>query len=367
MVRSTSRLARVSCIPPSTTSFLVQAVNGRQVSGTRPRSSERPLMSRSPVRGWGADGLRCKEVVVPVAQAAFAGDAFERGAAQRLAVGCERLGQTAVRQSGEARDAHVDLAVHEPLLVTDRVSVGGDDAEAGGFKVRDGPFGRVLAVRALAGEQQAGVAPAADLPHQPTGGIDGLNGNVRFEPDHVEPAPDQRPQASKEARLEVGREPLDRSEQVVGQHGVVTLAAEQLRVGPVADDNTVLWPPHRLGCIANLDRVSLGPADSGPAIGQKRGDPADRIGPGSCVEEGAPGHIFLELLDAAEQARRLAWCCLAHRCTAQNSVRTPNTKLRPRSGEAFLTNEAWLNASSFARFVPRTNSSAPLVGPSSIL
>src|SRR3546814_10287646 len=50
---------------------------------------------------------------------------------------------------------------------------------------------------------------------------------IGFQPDDIEPPSDERAQPREQPMLEIGREAVDRAEQIVGQHRIITLARQQ--------------------------------------------------------------------------------------------------------------------------------------------
>src|SRR3546814_1543046 len=122
---------------------------------------------------------------------------------------------TTVVVFGEARGAHVDLAVDETLLVTVREPLCSDDAVARSFQMIDRPLRRIFAVGLFAREKQAGVAEAPDFPDEAARFGFGVAGHIGFQPDDIEPPSDERAQPREQPMLEIGREAVDRAEQIV--------------------------------------------------------------------------------------------------------------------------------------------------------
>src|SRR3546814_8696858 len=103
----------------------------------------------------------------------------------------------------------------------------------------DRPLRRIFAVGLFAREKQAGVAEAPDFPDEAAGFGFGVAGHIGLKPDDIEPPSDERTQPREQPMLEIGREAVDRAEQIVGQYRIISLARQQRGVGPVADDDAV--------------------------------------------------------------------------------------------------------------------------------
>ena len=119
-----------------------------------------------------------------------------------------------------------------------------------------------------------------------------------------------RDRAGEDGGLEIGREPLDRADQIIRQHRIECLACQQRRIGPVGDDDPILRTPYRLDGVADLHGMRRRTADRDPALGVKRGDPADRMRAGAGIEQGSPGRRALEILDIGEPGGGLQNTCL---------------------------------------------------------
>src|SRR3546814_19219207 len=75
----------------------------------------------------------------------------------------------------------------------------------------------------------AGVAEAPDFPDEAARFGFGVAGHIGFQPDDIEPPSDERAQPREQPMLEIGREAVDRAEQIVGQHRIIKIGRTSCR------------------------------------------------------------------------------------------------------------------------------------------
>lgn len=226
----------------------------------------------------------------------------QRLLAERLDVPSHLLGERDIVEQRQLSQADVELAVDEALSVQNGHRHRILDGEARMLKVPDDPLARVLSVAAVASQQDAGVPQPRDLQDEPAARGVGLIW-VGAESDNVQ-APartDMLPQAHKQLVLEVWREAIDGTEEVVGDDHIEGLADQQPWVRPVPSEQAVFIAHARPeGARHPLLSVVVA-GDRGPPLGRQGAQPAKRVVPGACVEHRAPGPIAVCALNCREQ------------------------------------------------------------------
>src|SRR3546814_16783073 len=99
---------------------------------------------------------------------------------------------------------------------------------------------------------------------------------IGFQPDDIEPPSDERAQPREQPMLEIGREAVDRAEQIVGQHRVISLARQQRGIGPIADADAVGRTALCRDRNGGLRGMGFGSAHRGTSLGREAGGPAER-------------------------------------------------------------------------------------------
>lgn len=143
-------------------------------------------------------------------------DPVESLAAQRFAARRQRPRKVAVGDLRKPRRAHIDLAIHEFLLVAVRETFGGRHSVTRCLEMVDDPLRGIFAIGLFSRKQQAGIAEPADFLDKTAFGRVGFVGHIGLQADDIEPLPDERPQPREQLMLEIGRETVDRAEQIIG-------------------------------------------------------------------------------------------------------------------------------------------------------
>jgi hypothetical protein len=148
------------------------------------------------------------------------------------------------------------------------------------------PVERELAVGRLAGKEQANVAEPAMPPNEASGPCARNAGLVGLEAGDVEPAAAVRPEPGQVLVLRVGREGLDRSDEVVSEHHIESLPEKEAGIAPVADHQPMAAP--KQDGITDLACHLLRAGDANHTFGVEPGEPAHGVYASSRIEDGAP-------------------------------------------------------------------------------
>src|SRR6188508_2348898 len=123
-------------------------------------------------------------------------------------MGSQGLGERLVREPFQMRTAYFDLAVDELRLEADRKFARRDRLESRAPQLPKHPFERKFAIGMLSGEDEAGIAVAADFPNEGSGLVVGLLNDIRLHAGDVEPLRSQRPKPREYRCLKERREPF---------------------------------------------------------------------------------------------------------------------------------------------------------------
>jgi hypothetical protein len=217
------------------------------------------------------------------------------------------------RGAGPRRDAadpvtdHAELARDEACAEADGEAPRRHHPEAGPLEVPLHPVERELAVRRLAGEEQAGVLEPPEPPDEAPGLAARCTGHVWLEAGHVEPAAAMRPETGEDLVLRVGREGFDRTDQVIREDHVETLPEEEAGIAPVADYERMARP-ERDG-VADLTRHTLRAGDANHTLGVEPRKPTHGVHASARIEDGAPASGCVRLGNEVEDHRHAAAPC----------------------------------------------------------
>jgi len=137
--------------------------------------------------------------------------------------------------------------------------------------------------------QEAGVAKVDHVPRRDFRiGAGLLQG---FETNHVQSAPDQRPQPPKEPVLEMRIEPFHGAQEIVCDHAIVYLPGEQMGIAPAPLDQPILSAHSGSELVAKTVQQLATPGDRGPGKSLLLQEPGQGLPAGASVQHAAPGLV----------------------------------------------------------------------------